>query len=332
MSQLRFVHVGLGKCASTYLQNAWAQDARYVAIDSTAYAVSGRKFAAQEKKIPAISQRLSANEMPGQFAMSSCESFLYGYDTDPKVATTMMRSLFDNSAQIISSIADTQKILVVVRDPVAWTQSAFTQAIKQGGSETYAEFLDNYGTWIQRSLDLRKINELFGRRFDTVALMSADDLRHRPDFFWSCYESLFDCPRPNEPKANPLQQNESLSAEKIKRLMVFNRFRKMFRQFFDAPGMYPKSSPVMRNEYEGLLKKFPELDSNFTWIARRFFEFADEELLSDADHLLGTADVFAGEVSPGILATLRGSFLETLADVPSISDEAKSLYERSLGK
>jgi len=89
---------------------------------------------------------------------------------------------------------------------------------------------------------------------------------------------------------------------------------------------------VMSNEYEGLLKKFPELDSNFTWIARRFFEFADEELLSDADHLLGAADVFAGEVSRGICTTLRESFLEALADVPSISDEAKSQYERSLGK
>jgi len=332
MSQLRFVHVGLGKCASTYLQSAWIQDARYVAVDSSAYAVSGRKFAAQEKKIPAISQRLSVNEMPGQYAMSSCESFLYGYDTDPKVATTMMRSLFDNSAQIISSIVDTQKILVVVRDPVAWVQSAFTQAIKQGGSETYAEFLDTYGTWIQRSLDLRKINELFGRRFDTVALMSSDDLRHRPDFFWGRYESIFDCPRPNEPKTIPLQQNESLSKENIKRLMVFNRFRKMFRQFFDAPGMYQKSSPILGNEYEGLLEKFPQLNSDFNWIARRFFEFADEELLSDADHLLGAADVFAGEVSRGICSTLRASFLEVLADVSSISDEAKSQYERSLGK
>lgn len=330
MPKLRFVHVGLGKCASTYLQNAWGQDPRYNLVDSSAYANSGRKFAAQEKKIPVISQRLAVTEAPGQFAVSSCESFLYGYDTDLKIATTMLRSLFGNSAQIISSITDAQKILVMVRDPVAWARSAYTQAIKQGGSETFSEFLDDYATWIQRSLDLRKIRQVFDSRSLSVVFLSADDLRHRPDWFWERYESLLECPRPNQPAENPLANNESLSEQNIKRLVVFNRYRRMFREFFNSPGAYPAASPALRGEYDALLKKLPELDSDFNWVSRRFFEFADESLLSGADGLLTTEDVLDGQVSSEAKAGLRESFLAELAGLCSVSDEAKSQYERSL--
>lgn len=142
MPKLRFVHLGLGKYANTYLQNTWGQDPRYSLIDFRTYASVPREFAAQEKKIPTTWQRLSLPELSGQFAVSSCESFLYGYDTDPKKATSTMGSLFSNSAQIISSISDAQKSLVMVRDPFAWARSAYTQAIKQGSSETFSEFLD----------------------------------------------------------------------------------------------------------------------------------------------------------------------------------------------
>ena len=331
MPKLRFVHVGLGKCASTYLQNAWGQDPRYSLIDFKAYAKVGREFAAQEKKIPTTWQRLALPEVPGQFAVSSCESFLYSYYTDPKKASTTMGSLFSNSAQIISSITDAQKILVMVRDPVAWARSAYTQAIKQGGSETFSEFLGDYATWVQRSLDLRKIREVFGLRDRSVVFLSADDLRHRPDWFWGRYESLLECPRPNEPAVNPLGHNGSFSEQNTKRLLVFNRYRRMFREFLHDPGSYPETSPVFRDEYEDISKKISELDSYFNWVSRRCFEFADESLSSGIDGLLSTDDVLGGQLSNETKACLRESFLAELAGLSSISDEAKGQYERSLG-
>jgi hypothetical protein len=327
MPKLRFVHVGLGKCASTYLQNAWNQDPHYSLIDFRAHAKVGREFAALEKKIPTTWQRLSLPEVSGQFVISSCESFLYGYDTDPKRATTTMGSLFDNSAQIISSITDAQKILVMVRDPLAWARSAYTQAIKQGGSETFSEFLSDYATWVQRSLDLRKIRKVFGRRARSVVFLSADDLRHRPDWFWGRYESLLECPRPNQPAVNPLARNESLSEQNIKRLLVFNRYRRMFREFLDAPGSYPET---FKDEYEGIVKRIPELDSYFDWLSRRCFEFADESLSAGVDGLLSTDDVLGGQLSNETKDCLRESFHAELAGLCSVSDEAKSQYERSL--
>ena len=332
MPELAFVHVGLGKCASTFLQNAWNQDAGYVEANTALHASTSRKYAAEGKALPRKIQGINFNDLSGGIVYSSSEAYTYGYDLDVTVADQVMERIYGYSAHVISSIVEPKHILVIVRDPLRWIRSAYVQAIKQGGSETFEEFLSDYRSWIEQSLNLGHLLVEFGKFFPSIVVLSADDLRDRPDFFWSQYEKKLDVRRPAEPKVDKLRANESMNGPDLRRLAAANRFRRMMRDFLKSPGDYPSANPVTTAEFGMMTERLPEIDYYSTFLARRVFEFGSSEQVSDADIFLRDFDIESGEVDASLKDRLCHGFLLPVEACDSISDEAKSQYERSLGK
>ena len=81
------------------------------------------------------------------------------------------------------------RVLVVVRDPVEWVYSSYSQVVKEGSGIGLNDYLDKYSAVIKSVLNLKNLSENWrGSNFDVVVL-PLELARNNPEQFWSLYES-----------------------------------------------------------------------------------------------------------------------------------------------
>ncbi|WND02509.1 hypothetical protein QGN29_13225 [Temperatibacter marinus] len=216
---LKFFHFGMGKCASTYLHGLWALDPNYTLLDANGLRDNCRKLALADGNIDipiAQSPGLSESEVS---SIATSEGFLFSFLNDLENQDKLLR-LYEVVPAVIGRSGMTDKALIMVRNPLEWINSVYSQSLKQGGHYTYAEFFDKQKVFLKQSLNLKYMMEQYEAHFPHVVILSSDMLHQAPDEFWSLYEERLECPRISSDvietmKSYDFAANKSLSAEQI---------------------------------------------------------------------------------------------------------------------
>jgi hypothetical protein len=274
---LDFIHIGLGKCASTYLQNVFNSDPDFNLFDLAnivALSVEKSREGANPKDFSdvTISMDPSILSYAHKFNVSSAEGFTF---VSEQAHYENILSLYKVSAHFLGKSQLSLKVLLMIRNPVEWIRAAHEQSIKEGGFGSYGEYYEKEKTYLENSLNIKEIINEYANYFDVFTL-SADQLRSEPDDFWELFSKNLDVGVPKKEireqvSQNKLAVNASLKGRRHK-LAMLNKF-----------------SSAKNNSLRGLEDYFaliPEeahmslkLSEHEKWSNRRIVEFATPEQL-----------------------------------------------------
>lgn len=330
---LSFIHIGLPKCASTYLQSVWLRDPNYNALDLGGVVQLVRQFSADEidggGQFPAITGEVPT--LDGHTNMASHEGFSWGYTNNPAKQHYIGR-LHGVSAQMLGEAGLTDSILIMVRNPANWLRAMHEQTIKEGGSSDFATFREQQQQLILGPMNLAQMQREYGRFFDRVVFLSADQLRHQPDAFWSQYAEAFSVPVPApevlESAKDSFAANRSLGGA-VYELAMMNRYSGTLFNTFSGLQGYPE---IFAQEYQGLRDV---LDGRWLWHNRRIAEFATAEQLAALASQLnldesGREAFLKVEIDASMAETIERIYLQPLEAGGTLSPELLAQYRTDL--
>lgn len=317
-----FIHIGMMKTATTYMQNVWLRDSAYclahkgtlpLVLELRELAKSG-----QGAKSPTKEIQVDTQYQEGQTLVVSNEGFSTAYMNDlkhqekiPDFFELTTRSLADLSAM-------TQNILIVVREPRAWIRSIFVQSIKEGNSGNMECFIQNQKQFLKYSLNMRMIYSQYKRYFDNILIVPYELFKRDNDEFWSLVAERFNVPRVSAKL--DLQVNESLTAEKTYLLSELNGLSRLLTQALTEATSYTNAK-----EKTSLVNGFT---NNSKWTFRRFMEHADDDRLAELKEMLQNSSLpdgfFDYALPDDLLVDIREDYVDFLRD--KIDSEFSDLY------
>lgn len=201
MTQLDFIHIGLGKCMSSRLQGHWGEDAAYNALNADA--ISGaidqfvRDDAASGEQIDAGLARLNLNFPafdPNVTNILTSEALTFSYLHNPELGEAIVRK-DEAASKLLAPLTD--KVLLMVRNPVSWIKSCYAQQIKEGGCVPLDTYLASHRAIILNNLNLERRIAAWSRFGAEVVLLPMELARQNDAAFWSAYEERLGVRRPS---------------------------------------------------------------------------------------------------------------------------------------
>jgi len=319
-----FIHVGLGKCASTYVQGLWAADQRYAYIDGIRLVQAVRTAA--EAGPGACLPVKPLNRRPTQTTVLSSEGFTWGWINAPEKQFAV-ENLHRVSARTLGKAALSNRVLILVRNPVDWLRGVHEQSIKEGGDVPFATFLKEQELLCRSVLDLAFILECYRKYFATVVVLSTDELRDAPERFWQAYEERLAAPKPSEEAMVHAQRvsrngNKGLG-DRTAVLAALNRHSMALSSTYTNLQGFEETFP---SEY-ALMKSL--VTDGWLWPNRRVAEFgSDKQLAEIASHLAPMdKEAFCRiRLSQGLADWIAERFLAPLEAIDTISPETVAGY------
>ena len=279
MTKLDFIHIGLGKCMSTRLQHLWNADLRYNAM-------SARDIAA------AVDQIIQRNpENTGQIAseldkinlnfpefddglinMMTSEDLTFSYLHKPELGKAIAAK-DKATAKLLAQLTD--KVLMLVRNPVDWIRSCHAQQVKEGGSVSLHEYLRSHREIILNNLNLERRIREWSSHGAEVILLPVELASQDEDRFWLAYEERLEASRPSgwQEVVDVVNANvtEYASLESHRQI---NRLLQLLEGSLERTDLHQKA------ELTNLLGTARKL------CVRRAISYADEALISELGKLL----------------------------------------------
>lgn len=323
---VKFAHLGLGKCASTYVQNLWKFDDRYALSIPVPLARALRERAelsiSEPVRIdfPAVDAR--------QTAVVSSEDLDFGWinASGGQKATRNLRKLVSAS---ISTSRLTDQILVMVRDPVDWLRSLHEQSIKEGGYLSFETYFARQKALAMEILDLAFLLRCHREIGQKVVVLSADELRNSPDTFWDKFSASLGAPKPAAKTIELVDKSEhggnrSLK-ERVPYLAQLNRHSSRLGRCFTG---LEELAALMPKEYEALKQT---ANQNLKLINRRVAEFASLPELIEVAGEVEDADAFRNVfVDAETAAHIEKNYLACLEEEETIDPAMVDRYRDSL--
>ncbi|MBR9825041.1 MAG: hypothetical protein GYB36_04455 [Alphaproteobacteria bacterium] len=326
----KFIHFGLPKCGSTFLQNLWGEDKGYTGADLGQAAQVSRQLAAkgQTGNLPRMSFTVKARG--GSTLVATSEGFSWAFLGRPHLLERI-RDLHKIGAAITGATGASDTALFMVRNPADWIRAAHEQTVKEGGFMSGADFLDQRRALVECVLDLKHIREVFGAHFKRVVFLSADEMRHNPETFWPRYENVLGAPKPADSVIDKVTRSDQYAnrslREKTAQLARLNRLLGAVGEGWREADNLP---PDLIKERDSLLPKF---DLSRVWAARRAAETLDSKAL---EGVLGGAFAEMGEgftelqLDDALKAYLRTHVCDVLDGETTLPDELKASYRAAL--
>ena len=270
---LDFIHIGLGKCMSTFMQRLWYQDPLY-----TTY--RGQEIAAEISKnvIAKINSRNSAEDQlygikfPDKKSEVSCltsETFSFVL-ADEFCLAEHFELRHRSMASALSG--QSRRVFILVRDPLDWIKSAHAQHINQGGYLNRSDFLQKYEETIIGNLNLQSIIDIWSHfNFEPVC-MSVESFKRDRSKFWLEYERLLGVVAPTKENQNVHITNDNVTNyEALATQASVNHVLNMLEVTMDP--LFFSSQAEM-----DLIKE--RLDYTKRWAARRALQMPGKEHLT----------------------------------------------------
>ena len=308
-----FIHIGLPKCASTYMQAIWHKDSNYKLgyPDQIVQLVTTLVQEGTNNPGPGINVPEEARQEDGTYRVVSSEGFSWGFVNQPDLQIHM-DDLHRVSARVLGRAELTDTIFIMVRNPVDMVRALHEQSIKQGGTESFTDFCQNQRRFVLGPLNLALILAEYRRYFARIVVLASDQLRRDPEKFWEAYANDLDVPGPSRMTQEMCLKNTFTNRslkERVAALAKLNEYNnRLMGVFYDLPGYredHPKESRNFRIFY----------DENWVWLSRRVAEYATDEQLQ------GLLDLLRVDVA--------GSFQEIRLD-PELAGEIEAIYLRPL--
>ncbi len=311
---LAFVHVGLPKCASTYLQRAWLEDPLYDSLNLDELMNQARKQTMAGTQIPIGSILLPPSQ---NILMGSSEGFSWSYCNQPQHQAKLW-DLHKNSASIIAEAQLTDTILLLVRNPFAYMRSLHEQSIKEGAYANFAAFFQEQRALIEATLDIQAIIEAYQVHFAKVVILNVDELRQTPDSFWKKYQQQLKVPIPqkgiNKSNERRLAANSSLS-NRLPLLAALNAHSAQLLATFEKLDDYKTSR---QQEFETLRSPYAK---TYSKLHRRLAEYSDQQAFAKLGEQLGLNQLNKDEfqkikVDKAMLDFIATRFIQPLKAYP----------------
>lgn len=196
-----FIHVGYGKCMSTTLQNMWARSS-----NNSLHSANDLIFQVDSifhETIPDVDLALTrmdqldiyfqADQKNGINVLSG-EALSFSFiDHDYMGDYILLKQKL--IAQLLGETTD--KILIMVRDPIKWIYSTHAQHIKQGGCTSFNDYLMNYRSVILNNLNLSALIKYWNEANCDVIVIPIELYEHNIHEFWKVYEEKLNVPAPD---------------------------------------------------------------------------------------------------------------------------------------
>ncbi|MDG1418123.1 MAG: hypothetical protein P8J78_11895 [Maricaulis sp.] len=322
-----FVHFGLGKCASTFIQNVWTLDPQYTCLNLTQMAESIHTLIAAGKagSIPPFRTNITAQ--PGTTMVASSEALTWAFVRTPSMQH-LIPQVQKEAIRIIGESSLSRKALIFVRNPLDWIRACHEQSLKEGLSQNGEAFSKTNAVLIESVLDLKRIKSLLEAHFDEVIFLSTDQLRSEPDQFWKTYSTALDAPTPSDTAINTITNNDALKNPSLGRrrtqLGLINRQLNLLEEAWSGLEGLPGFAEVERRAFLNHYK------TSTRWAARRVAEFGTDDILNEICGVVTTQieDEFAViPISDRLRAHLLENFYEPLLGTPHIPQDVLDSYK-----
>lgn len=325
-----FIHVGLPKCGSTYLQYLWGRDATYTRKNP-----SGLVKLCRDLALSGSSQHIDLgpiDPIEGETRVISSEGFTWGWINQPEQQAAIGQ-LQETAARVLGNAQLADKVLIIIRDPVDWLRACHEQTLKEGGCESYADFLSSQRRLCETVLDLHHLLAVFADHFAEVVVLSADEMKETPQDFWTKYSDSLSVAAPALPSEDDDAVQHNANRRLGKRALLLARLNSLGQTlsgaFQSLDGYY---ATAKTKEIEQLK---PTATVLWKWYHRRLVEFASDEALAplagqfDLDDDSSFQQVF---VDPDLHRWIETRYLQPLESVATIPPALLARYRRSLAE
>jgi hypothetical protein len=274
---------------------------------------------------------ITINSQNTGIAIASSEGFSWAFTNAPEKQQHLDK-LHSNSAQILGDSQLTNCILLMVRSPIGYLRALHEQTIKEGGFESFSQFIRNQRQLILATLDLPLILSAYQKYFSQIVLLSADELRTSPETFWGKFESELKLPPPSlmaqEKAKASFAANKSLG-DKLFRLAILNRHLTQLQDSFNSFDDYRERDPA---EYR-LLKQ--QMDQYGPWINRRVIEYSSPDQLKALcanfnENGLDHHDYQNIKIDAELAAFIETNYLSILDTIPTLNKAMLANYREEL--
>ena len=326
-----FIHIGMGKCASTYLQNVFNYEPEYNIIDLRSVVEEVHKNArhgADPQQFPNININIDRSTIieDKKYTIASDEDFTF--ISEPK-HYECIKHLHGLSAHFLGKAQISPNILLMIRNPIEWLRAAHEQSIKGGKFGSYSDFYKKEKNYLKHSLDIKKIIQVYSIFFKVIT-MAAENLREESDDFWKLFSELLNVTPPNKELLDQAQKNKNFSNSSLKdrsiKLAALNKFSAIKLGCLQA-----------LDDYNTFMAEESKLSILYCeherWSNRRMVEFASDEQLNNL-----TAQLYGIEsknfshvyIDKEMKEHLLKHFIEPLEEITSVPDKLKKSYIRSI--
>tara|TARA_R110002073_G_scaffold138984_1_gene288825 strand:+ start:572 stop:1771 length:1200 start_codon:yes stop_codon:yes gene_type:complete len=281
-----FIHAGLGKCGSSFLQQVWSRDPACATVNLLAAGQAARRYAVagHTGKLPQLDHGLKA--VAGQTLIASSEALSWSF-MDRPARQYLLPELQRMAASLAGNCALSDTVLFMVRNPVDWIRAAREQTLKEGGSETGSDFIRLHRGLVEHVLDLAGLQAIFGTFFKRVVFLSADEMRHEPEHFWSVYAEVLGVPAPAQSildavLADDRRANRSLGARQAWLARLNRQTRAIADLWAELEGL---SGPAAHARTQFIA----QFRNGGRWAARRLAEHASDATLEAVFDVNGPA-------------------------------------------
>lgn len=329
--RLRFLHIGLPKCGSTFLQRVWANQPDLAPVNLTEPLQAIRA----ELAIGGVGTQPKAHAVPPPppnadpaTLCASNEGFLHVYLNRPDAFDKITR-YFRTMAEWVHANGLTEDVVIVVRDPAAWLRSMHEQSVKEGGSESASEFMASHDAFLRQHLDLATILEIWGGLGIRCHVLPLESLREDEDGFFGQLESLVGAPVPAVPLRQAVgKRARSLNASMGERLIGLADLNRRARAVLDTI----QTSEAYKADQPNEAAMVPQMRVMQNFANRRFTEYADDAPFwalidkspAERERFL---DFF---VSADLAEHIRTRFLEPLAGIEGFKGARLDGYAANL--
>lgn len=298
---IKFIHVGMMKTATTYMQNVWLKDKQFaLAHRGLLPVVQYVRQATKENNFdPRYAMNINVDKQPleTQDVILSSEGLSCAYLTE--LGEQPVRKYIGNAAQLLGTLnKQTDNIFICVRSPVAWLRSMHSQFINEGQYGDGRRFMACKEQFLKDCLDLQFLVESYQRNFKNVVVLPFESLKKDEGSFWKTLAESFSVAIPSV-KVMPV--NESVSGIRLPLMSRLNEISHGVRDSLSA-------STVYRGAEKEMLVANSERDDR--WFNRRFCQHGTEdEIQAMCDRVSLDCDLESFRAIP-----LSDSFCEWIED------------------
>lgn len=270
-----FIHIGLPKCASTSLQILWGEDpsCTFASLGKVSSYAREITFSSgpDADTFPNVSLNIELGS--GENKIGSSEGLTWAFMDEPNLQYALS-AYHRTTARLLGESKATDKILIVIRDPVDWIHSAHAQHIKTGGYYDVASFLEENESFVSGVLDLSSIISAWSGYFENVVIIPVEYLKRDPERFWRRYEEGLGVSRPLG-RGRSIKSINKTPWGSLQDLASINKLMSRIQQVYGELEEYRKLFP---EEYEKLSYMMSRVRK---WVPRRIAEYAPAGELSN---------------------------------------------------
>ena len=261
---LDFIHIGLGKCASTTLQNLWLMSKNYAFSNALELSKTVDKLLLESAVPPRINFEISREG--NEHTVLSSEGLTWGFLNAPEQQHLIAKKQ-KMIADILIQSACSKHVLILVRNPLEWIKSAHAQSINEGNFCSLTEFIAQQKTFIRSVLNMDFLLSCWQQSDMEISILPVELLNDSDEYFWAFYEDKLGVPRPDAYQRK--MKNNATDRETLYQHACLNRLLWTMQKELSESPQYSEHFSQEKSTVCG------SLDYVRKWATRRYTNYCD---------------------------------------------------------